>query len=90
MDFYWLYSSKDVIDEPGKQQFLRAISVCSQVFNTLTESIQVNCSTQLQLNEIAKSLHCIYCRALVWEIRWPWPRVGCGMLLTDFSFYSRT
>lgn len=42
MDFYWLYSSKETIDEGGKQQFLRAISVCSQVLNTLTESIQVN------------------------------------------------
>lgn len=42
MDFYWHYSSKEVIDEGGKEYFLRAIQVCSQVFNTLTESIQVN------------------------------------------------
>lgn len=41
MDFYWHYSSKEVIDEGGKEYFLRAIQVCSQVFNTLTESIQV-------------------------------------------------
>ncbi|KAK6101668.1 RIH domain family protein [Brugia pahangi] len=44
MDFYWHYSSKDVIDESGKEYFLRAIHVCSQVFNTLTESIQGPCT----------------------------------------------
>uniref|UniRef100_A0A914WVK7 EF-hand domain-containing protein n=1 Tax=Plectus sambesii TaxID=2011161 RepID=A0A914WVK7_9BILA len=43
MDFYWHYSSKDVIDEGGKEYFLKAIQVCSQVFNTLTESIQGPC-----------------------------------------------
>ncbi|KIH60263.1 EF hand, partial [Ancylostoma duodenale] len=43
MDFYWHYSSKEVIDEGGKEYFLRAIQVCSQVFNTLTESIQGPC-----------------------------------------------
>ncbi|KAL4003146.1 RIH domain family protein [Acanthocheilonema viteae] len=44
MDFYWHYSSKDVIDEGGKDYFLRAIRICSQVFNTLTESIQGPCT----------------------------------------------
>ncbi|CAJ0957143.1 unnamed protein product, partial [Mesorhabditis belari] len=43
MDFYWHYSSKEVIDVGGKEYFLRAIQVCSQVFNTLTESIQGPC-----------------------------------------------
>ncbi|KAL3078921.1 hypothetical protein niasHS_014703 [Heterodera schachtii] len=43
MDFYWHYSSKEMIDENGKEYFLRAIQVCSQVFNTLTESIQGPC-----------------------------------------------
>lgn len=42
MDFFWHYSSKELIDEGGKEYFLRAIQVCSQVFNTLTESIQVS------------------------------------------------
>jgi hypothetical protein len=32
-----------VIDDGGKGQFLLALSVCSQVFNTLTETIQVYC-----------------------------------------------
>ena len=41
MDFYWHYVSKDTIDEPGKESFLRAISVASQVFNTISEFIQV-------------------------------------------------
>lgn len=37
---------QEVIDEGGKEYFLRAIQVCSQVFNTLTESIQVRTSSQ--------------------------------------------
>lgn len=52
MDFYWHYSSKDVIDESGKEYFLRAIHVCSQVFNTLTESIQVSSIYYPFFNEI--------------------------------------
>ncbi|VDO86948.1 unnamed protein product, partial [Soboliphyme baturini] len=43
MDFYWHYSSKEVVDEAGKQNFLKALSVCSQVFNTITETIQGPC-----------------------------------------------
>ncbi|KRX28175.1 Ryanodine receptor 44F [Trichinella nelsoni] len=43
MDFYWHFSSKEVVDEAGKAHFLKALSVCSQVFNTLTESIQGPC-----------------------------------------------
>lgn len=41
MDFYWHYVSKDTIDEAGKGSFLRAISVASQVFNSISEYIQV-------------------------------------------------
>ncbi|CAN7995814.1 unnamed protein product [Ixodes hexagonus] len=41
MDFYWYYSSKEVIDQPGKDNFCRAITVAKQVFNTLTEFIQI-------------------------------------------------
>lgn len=41
-DFYWYYSGKDVIDERGQHNFSKAISVAKQVFNTLTEYIQVN------------------------------------------------
>ncbi|KAK6059235.1 EF hand [Cooperia oncophora] len=45
--FDWLVQNRDifqeVIDEGGKEYFLRAIQVCSQVFNTLTESIQGPC-----------------------------------------------
>lgn len=40
-DFYWYYSGKDVIDEHGQCNFSKAISVAKQVFNTLTEYIQV-------------------------------------------------
>ncbi|KHJ43415.1 EF hand [Trichuris suis] len=43
MDFYWHYFSKELVDEAGKANFLRALSVCSQVFNTLTESVQGPC-----------------------------------------------
>jgi len=45
MDFYWHYVSKDTIDESGKNSFLRAISIASQVFNSISEYIQVNHST---------------------------------------------
>lgn len=40
-DFYWYYSGKDVIDEQGKRNFSKAMSVAKQVFNSLTEYIQV-------------------------------------------------
>ena len=40
-DFYWYYSGKDVIDEPGKKNFSKAMTVAKQIFNTLTEYIQV-------------------------------------------------
>ncbi|RUS74273.1 hypothetical protein EGW08_017975, partial [Elysia chlorotica] len=49
MDFYWHYSGKDVIDKAGKDNFLRAIMVAAQVFNSLTEYIQGPCS----LNQLA-------------------------------------
>lgn len=42
MDFYWHYSGKDAIDNAGKDNFSRAIMVAAQVFNSLTEYIQVH------------------------------------------------
>lgn len=48
MDFYWHYSSKEVIDAAGKQNFFKAIGVASQVFNTLTEVIQGPCISNQQ------------------------------------------
>jgi len=42
MDFYWHYVSKDTIDDAGKNSFLRAISIASQVFNSISEYIQVD------------------------------------------------
>jgi len=44
MDFYWHYSGKETVDAHGKENFCRAISVAKQVFNTLTEYIQVRYS----------------------------------------------
>lgn len=41
-DFYWYYSGKDIIDEPGKRNFSKAMTVAKQVFNSLTEYIQVS------------------------------------------------
>lgn len=41
-DFYWYYSGKDVIDEAGQRNFSKALSVAKQVFNSLTEYIQVS------------------------------------------------
>jgi len=49
MDFYWHYVSKDTIDEAGKDSFLRAISIASQVFNSISEYIQVSHSTLMLL-----------------------------------------
>lgn len=43
MDFYWHYSSKQLIDPSGQENFTRAITVAKQVFSTLTESIQGPC-----------------------------------------------
>jgi ryanodine receptor 2 len=43
MDFYWHYSGKSTVDKAGKENFCKAISVASQVFNSLTEYIQGPC-----------------------------------------------
>ncbi len=43
MDFYWHYSGKSTVDAAGRDNFCKAISVASQVFNTLTEYIQGPC-----------------------------------------------
>jgi ryanodine receptor 2 len=40
MDFYWHYSGKETIDQPGKESFCRAITVAKQIFRSLTEYIQ--------------------------------------------------
>ncbi|XP_037305738.2 ryanodine receptor 3 isoform X6 [Pungitius pungitius] len=42
-DFYWYYSGKDVIDETGRLNFSKALSVAKQIFNSLTEYIQGPC-----------------------------------------------
>ncbi|CAG03530.1 unnamed protein product [Tetraodon nigroviridis] len=39
-DFYWYYSGKEVIDDTGKVNFSKALSVAKQIFNSLTEYIQ--------------------------------------------------
>lgn len=40
-DFFWYYAGKAVIDAHGQHNFSKAIGVSKQVFNTLTEYIQV-------------------------------------------------
>ncbi|KAM4640861.1 ryanodine receptor 1 [Discoglossus pictus] len=47
-DFYWYYSGKDIIDEQGKRNFSKAMSVAKQVFNSLTEYIQGPCTGNQQ------------------------------------------
>uniref|UniRef100_A0A8C3B4F7 Ryanodine receptor 3 n=1 Tax=Cyclopterus lumpus TaxID=8103 RepID=A0A8C3B4F7_CYCLU len=42
-DFYWYYSGKNVIDETGRVNFSKALSVAKQIFNSLTEYIQGPC-----------------------------------------------
>ena len=50
MDFYWYYSRKELIDPAGQANFFTAIGVASQVFNTITEVIQVGkCTNCLHL-----------------------------------------
>ena len=48
MDFYWHYSSKEIIDTSGQENFCKAINVAKQVFSTLTESIQGPCQGNQQ------------------------------------------
>ena len=48
MDFYWHYSSKELIDQSGQDNFIKAITVAKQVFSTLTESIQGPCAMNQQ------------------------------------------
>ncbi len=40
-DFYWYYSGKDVMDEAGQHNFSKTLAVAKQIFNSLTEYIQV-------------------------------------------------
>ncbi|KAM7397959.1 hypothetical protein PAMA_006028 [Pampus argenteus] len=47
-DFYWYYSGKDVIDDPGKKNFSKAMTVAKQIFNSLTEYIQGPCTGNQQ------------------------------------------
>lgn len=64
-DFYWYYSGKDIIDEQGQRNFSKAIQVAKQVFNTLTEYIQVNIKTFLLLKKGKKVLKRFFLLALV-------------------------
>lgn len=88
MDFYWHYSSKELIDPAGKANFFKAIGVASQVFNTLTEVIQGPCT----LNQQALA-HSRY--ILVFFLIFFWINtvhifskiLDCGMLLVDSYFY---
>uniref|UniRef100_A0A8D0AYX8 Ryanodine receptor 1 n=1 Tax=Sander lucioperca TaxID=283035 RepID=A0A8D0AYX8_SANLU len=47
-DFYWYYSGKEIIDDPGKRNFSKAMTVAKQVFNSLTEYIQGPCTGNQQ------------------------------------------
>uniref|UniRef100_A0A3B3DVI6 Ryanodine receptor 1a (skeletal) n=1 Tax=Oryzias melastigma TaxID=30732 RepID=A0A3B3DVI6_ORYME len=47
-DFYWYYSGKDIIDDPGKKNFSKAMTVAKQIFNSLTEYIQGPCTGNQQ------------------------------------------
>lgn len=51
-DFYWYYSGKDVIDEPGKKNFSKAMTVAKQIFNSLTEYIQVKFEQNRHLHRL--------------------------------------
>lgn len=57
-DFYWYYSGKDVMDEAGQRNFSRALAVAKQIFNSLTEYIQVLHATHTAL--YTSSSHILY------------------------------
>ena len=61
MDFYWHYSSKEIIDPAGKVNFLKAIGVASQVFNTLSEVIQGPCTLNQQALAHSRSVIFLLC-----------------------------
>lgn len=84
MDFYWHYSSKELIDPAGKANFFKAIGVASQVFNTLTEVIQGPCT----LNQQALAHSRFECKENICEILRITSKflVDCGMLLEGFCF----
>lgn len=58
-DFYWYYSGKDIIDEPGKRNFSKAMNVAKQVFNSLTEYIQVRQLYDIETQLSAKTCFCV-------------------------------
>lgn len=58
-DFYWYYSGKDIIDEPGKRNFSKAMNVAKQVFNSLTEYIQVRLLYDIETQLSAKTCFCV-------------------------------
>lgn len=74
-DFYWYYSGKDVIDEQGQRNFSKAIQVAKQVFNTLTEYIQVNIYPLLLFGKRKKT----------GANRLPWNPMGKGNMIKALS-----
>lgn len=74
-DFYWYYSGKDVIEEQGKRNFSKAMSVAKQVFNSLTEYIQVGPGLQdlrrqsgpIHSTPAGASCHCLSSGPLHWK-----------------------
>lgn len=59
MDFYWHYSSKDIIDPSGTENFIKAITIAKQVFCTLTESIQGPCPMNQQALAHSRLWHAV-------------------------------
>lgn len=86
-DFYWYYSGKDIMDEPGKRNFSKAMTVAKQVFNSLTEYIQVLTSLlySVELFQTCKFPHLtvfvlfFYHRVLALVISSLWLTADCGM-----------
>lgn len=59
MDFYWHYSSKEIIDPSGTENFIKAITIAKQVFCTLTESIQGPCPMNQQALAHSRLWHAV-------------------------------
>lgn len=82
-DFYWYYSGKDIIDEPGKRNFSKAMNVAKQVFNSLTEYIQVRQLYDIETQLSAKTFS-VSVRVHVLVTSSLWLTAGCGMPLLAF------
>lgn len=97
-DFYWYYSGKDVMDEAGQLNFSKALAVAKQIFNSLTEYIQVmhilytSAPVHVRFQWMSAFHNTVFplFRALVSGISRVWHTAGCGMQWLGSCMFSQT